>query len=81
MILNSDSMFLKWIDYAVVEKPMLMTWMQGGADYIVLKNLDVDGIRIIGSVLGQSIALDHYIRQVLFQYKILCSSPHLNLRT
>ncbi|XP_020258684.1 uncharacterized protein LOC109835099 [Asparagus officinalis] len=51
-------------DYAVVEKPMLMTWMQGGADYIVLKNLDIDGIRIIGSVLGQSIALDHYIRQV-----------------
>ncbi|CAA6657461.1 unnamed protein product [Spirodela intermedia] len=51
-------------DYAVVEKPLLMTWMQGGPDHIVLKNLDGDGIRIIGSVLGQSIALDHYIRQV-----------------
>ncbi|XP_078430724.1 protein RETARDED ROOT GROWTH, mitochondrial-like [Wolffia australiana] len=51
-------------DYAVVEKPLLMTWMQGGPDHIVLKNLDADGIRIIGSVLGQSIALDHYIRQV-----------------
>ncbi|KAJ6812150.1 uncharacterized protein M6B38_150100 [Iris pallida] len=51
-------------DYAVVEKPLLVTWMQGGADYIVLKNLDMDGIRMIGSVLGQSIALDHYIRQV-----------------
>ncbi|KAF0910523.1 hypothetical protein E2562_002972 [Oryza meyeriana var. granulata] len=51
-------------DYAVVEKPSLTTWMKGGLDYIVLKSLDTDGIRIIASVLGQSIALDHYIRQV-----------------
>lgn len=51
-------------DYAVVEKPTLETWMQGGLDYITLKNLNIDGIRTIGSVLGQSIALDHYIRQV-----------------
>lgn len=52
------------IDYAVVEKPSLETWMQGGLDYIMLKNLSIDGIRTIGSVLGQSIALDYYIRQV-----------------
>lgn len=52
------------LDYAVVEKPTLETWMQGGLDYIVLKNLSIDGIRTIGSVLGQSIALDYYIRQV-----------------
>lgn len=64
-------MLLYWTDYAVVEKPMLTTWMQGGADYIVLKNLDMDGVRIIGSVLGQSIALDHYIRQVPFLIKFL----------
>ncbi|KAF3777855.1 Sad1-interacting factor 2 [Nymphaea thermarum] len=51
-------------DYAVVQKPQLETWMQGGLDYIVLKNLDIDGIRIIGSVLGQSIALDYFVRQV-----------------
>ncbi|KAJ0963470.1 hypothetical protein J5N97_028592 [Dioscorea zingiberensis] len=51
-------------DYAVVEKPFLMTWMQGGLDYIVLKNLDIDGLRIIASVLGQSIALDYFIGQV-----------------
>ncbi|XP_057865225.2 protein RETARDED ROOT GROWTH, mitochondrial isoform X2 [Cryptomeria japonica] len=51
-------------DYAVVEKPSLETWMQGGPDYIVMKRLDIDGIRIIGSVLGQSIALDHFVRQV-----------------
>ncbi|CAK9142377.1 unnamed protein product [Ilex paraguariensis] len=38
--------------------------MQGGPDFIVLKNLDIDSIRIIGSVLGQSIALDHFVSQV-----------------
>lgn len=51
-------------EYAVVEKPTLESWMQGGLDYIILKNLSIDGIRTIGSVLGQSIALDYYIRQV-----------------
>ncbi|KAL5991038.1 hypothetical protein ACLOJK_011944 [Asimina triloba] len=54
----------RYLDYAVLEKPSLETWMQGGPDYIVLKNLNIDGIRTIGSVLGQSIALDYYIRQV-----------------
>lgn len=31
----------------------------------MLQYLNIDGIRIIGSVLGQSIALDYYVRQVL----------------
>lgn len=51
-------------DYAVQEKPHLSQDMQGGADYIVLKSLDIDSIRIIGSVLGQSIALDYFVSQV-----------------
>ncbi|PIA57767.1 hypothetical protein AQUCO_00600473v1 [Aquilegia coerulea] len=51
-------------DYAVKEKPLLKDDMQGGPDYIVLKSLDIDGIRIIGSVLGQSIALDYFVSQV-----------------
>ncbi|XP_044348841.1 protein RETARDED ROOT GROWTH, mitochondrial isoform X1 [Triticum aestivum] len=51
-------------DYAVVDKPSLTTWMKGGLDYIVLKSLDIDGIWIISSVPGQSIALAHYIQQV-----------------
>ncbi|MED6206612.1 hypothetical protein PIB30_028474 [Stylosanthes scabra] len=51
-------------DYAVKEKPLLAEDMQGGPDYIVLKSLDTDGIRIIGSVLGQSIALDYFVSQV-----------------
>ncbi|XP_022746550.1 uncharacterized protein LOC111296485 [Durio zibethinus] len=51
-------------EYEVREKPTLNTWMQGGLDYITLQFLNIDGIRIIGSVLGQSIALDYYVRQV-----------------
>lgn len=52
------------LDYAVKEKPSLVEDMQGGPDYIVLKTLDTDGVRIIGSVLGQSIALDYFVSQV-----------------
>ncbi|KAI3976784.1 hypothetical protein MKX01_008642 [Papaver californicum] len=51
-------------DYAVKEKPELEEDMQGGPDHIVLKHLDADGIRVIGSVLGQSIALDYFVSQV-----------------
>ncbi|OMP06377.1 hypothetical protein CCACVL1_01598, partial [Corchorus capsularis] len=51
-------------DYAIKEQPLLAKDMQGGPDYIVLKNLDTDSIRVIGSVLGQSIALDHFVSQV-----------------
>ncbi|XP_057777217.1 protein RETARDED ROOT GROWTH, mitochondrial [Salvia miltiorrhiza] len=51
-------------DYAIKEKPLLVEDMQGGPDHIVLKNLDMDSIRIIGSVLGQSIALDYFVSQV-----------------
>ncbi|KAK1423148.1 hypothetical protein QVD17_18443 [Tagetes erecta] len=51
-------------DYVVKEKPSLTEDMQGGPDYIILKNLDIDSIRIISSVLGQSIALDYFVSQV-----------------
>ncbi|XP_061363556.1 protein RETARDED ROOT GROWTH-LIKE [Gastrolobium bilobum] len=51
-------------EYEVREKPALSTWMQSGLDYIMLQYLNIDGIRTIGSVLGQSIALDYYGRQV-----------------
>ena len=58
--------FVLYTDYAVQEKPHLSEDMQGGADYIVLKSLDIDSIRIIGSVLGQSIALDYFVSQVIY---------------
>lgn len=54
------------VDYAIKEKPFLVEDMQGGSDCIVLKTLDTDSIRIIGSVLGQSIALDYFVSQVVF---------------
>lgn len=52
------------LDYAVQENPLMDKDMRGGLDYIVLKDVDVDSIRIIGSVLGQSVALDHFESQV-----------------
>ncbi|CAA0821211.1 D-aminoacid aminotransferase-like PLP-dependent enzymes superfamily protein [Striga hermonthica] len=55
---------MKKDEYEVRENPTLHTWMQGGLDYIMLQYLNIDGIRTIGSVLGQSIALDYYVRQV-----------------
>lgn len=66
------------LEYEVREKPALSTWMQGGLDYIMLQYLDVDGIRTIGSVLGQSIALDYYGRQVcsdvwIYHIPVICS--------
>ncbi|XP_031262311.1 uncharacterized protein LOC116120508 isoform X1 [Pistacia vera] len=51
-------------DYAIKEKPLLDEDMRGGPDYLILKTLDTDSIRIIGSVLGQSIALDYFVSQV-----------------
>lgn len=67
--MNFLGYFIFWIllvasDYAIKEKPLLVEDMQGGPDYIVLKELDPDSIRIIGSVLGQSIALDYFVSQV-----------------
>ncbi|CAO2826213.1 unnamed protein product [Amaranthus hypochondriacus] len=51
-------------EFEVREKPNQSTWMQAGLDHIILQYLNIDGIRTIGSVLGQSIALDYYVRQV-----------------
>jgi uncharacterized Rmd1/YagE family protein len=69
-------------DYAVKEKPLLIEEMKGGPDYIVLKTLDTNSIRIIGSVLGQSIALDYSVSQVTCSFSVLSidTSIWLNLR-
>ncbi|KAI3900807.1 hypothetical protein MKW92_003982, partial [Papaver armeniacum] len=50
--------------YEVRENSNIPSWMQGGPGYLMLQHLDMDGIRLIGSVLGQSIALDYYVRKV-----------------
>lgn len=54
-----------FLDYTIKEKPLLDGDMEGGPDYIILKSLDTDSVRIIGSVLGQSIALDYFVSQVI----------------
>ena len=66
--------FVMKSEYEVRENPTLHTWMEGGLDYIMLQYLNVDGIRTIGSVLGQSIALDYYVRQVYLLCIILGTS-------
>jgi hypothetical protein len=77
--------FLFWpwfrllLDYAIKEKPLLDEDMKGGLDYIVLKTLDTDSIRIIGSVLGQSIALDYFVSQVISCSNTLFMVQYWNL--
>ncbi|EOA17779.1 hypothetical protein CARUB_v10006172mg, partial [Capsella rubella] len=63
--LYASSHFVDFIvlDYAVKEEPLLTEEFKGSPDYIVLRTLDTDSIRIIGTVLGQSIALDYFVSQ------------------
>ncbi|XP_026390797.1 uncharacterized protein LOC113286378 isoform X1 [Papaver somniferum] len=52
------------IKYEVRENPYFPMWMQGGEGCVMLQHLNTDGVRVISTVLGQSIALDYYIRKV-----------------
>lgn len=51
-------------DFDIIIRPTLEGWCQGGHDKVLLKKLNTDNIRIVGSILGQSVALDHYGRKV-----------------
>mmetsp|Transcript_11585 Transcript_11585/g.42362 ORF Transcript_11585/g.42362 Transcript_11585/m.42362 type:complete len:471 (-) Transcript_11585:111-1523(-) len=51
-------------DYGAVVRPSLSAWSALGQDCILLKRLDMNNIRVISSVLGQSVALDHYSTRV-----------------
>jgi hypothetical protein len=57
-------------DFDIIIRPTLEKWCQGGVDKVLLRKLNTDNIRIVSSILGQSIALDHYGRKV-------CSLPCL----
>lgn len=65
-MMNQDLNRLQFIvaDYGVVVRPTLAGWSEGGNDRIMLRKLDTDNIRVISSILGQSIALDHYAKKV-----------------
>ncbi|MCL7039816.1 hypothetical protein MKW94_029546 [Papaver nudicaule] len=52
------------IKYEVKENSNWPMGMQGGQGYLMLQHLDMDSIHVISSVLGQSVALDFYIRKV-----------------
>lgn len=51
-------------DYGVVVCPTLPVWSDGGQDHVIVKRLDLNSIRVISSVLGQSVALDFYAKTV-----------------
>ena len=46
----------------MVVRPSLTTWSEMQTDHVILKVLDTNSIRVISSVLGQSVALDSYAR-------------------
>ncbi|CAI5488973.1 unnamed protein product [Closterium sp. Naga37s-1] len=51
-------------EYSVIARAGLKGWSEGGHDYVAVRQLDVNNIRVISSILGQSVALDHYARKV-----------------
>ena len=51
-------------DYGVVLRPKLAGWSEGGQDHIMVKQLDMNNIRVISSVLGQSVALEFHAKKV-----------------
>eukprot|EP00959_Pyramimonas_sp_CCMP1952_P168075 3512359-Pyramimonas_sp.AAC.1 len=51
-------------DYTVVIRPSLKEWSIFEGDCVVLRRLDVNNLRVISSVLGQTVALYHYELQV-----------------
>eukprot|EP00249_Psilotum_nudum_P015050 c25140_g1_i2 orf=1030-1728(+) len=50
-------------DYRVVVRRSLDSWSRGGHDTMFLKKLDLDNVKIVSSVLGQSVALEHHIKK------------------
>jgi len=53
-----------WADYRVVVRPSLEPWSSFNGDFVVLRRMDVNNLRVISSVLGQTVALYHYEQQV-----------------
>ncbi|XP_002964804.2 uncharacterized protein LOC9659940 [Selaginella moellendorffii] len=51
-------------NYCVVVRPTLDKWSEGSVDRIMVKELDVNSIRVVAVILSQSIALDHYTKQI-----------------
>ena len=61
--------------YAAAVDSRLEEWSELGADKITVQRLDLNNVRVISTVLGQSVALDHYAQQV---DKMLADFSQLN---
>ena len=51
-------------DYSIIVDPRQRQWSQLSLDHLKLRCLDMNNIVVISSVLGQSVALDHYHTKV-----------------
>ena len=51
-------------NYAAAVDEELEEWSELGVDKISVRKLDLNNVRVISTVLGQSVALDHYAQQV-----------------
>eukprot|EP00192_Tetraselmis_astigmatica_P004588 CAMPEP_0117660356 /NCGR_PEP_ID=MMETSP0804-20121206/6925_1 /TAXON_ID=1074897 /ORGANISM="Tetraselmis astigmatica, Strain CCMP880" /LENGTH=479 /DNA_ID=CAMNT_0005467081 /DNA_START=127 /DNA_END=1566 /DNA_ORIENTATION=+ len=51
-------------EYEVIVRPALAAWSELNPDHVILKGMDTNSIRVISSVLGQSVALDMYASKV-----------------
>ncbi|KIZ04381.1 hypothetical protein MNEG_3575 [Monoraphidium neglectum] len=49
----------------VVVRPALDDWFALEPDHIVLQMLDLSNVRVISSIMGQSVALEHFDRRVI----------------
>ena len=47
-------------DYRVMVRPGMEGWAEFAADHVVLKRLDLNNISVIGTVLAQTVALEHH---------------------
>jgi len=65
-------------DYRIHVQPSLKEWSMFSGDGIVLQRFDVNNLRVISSVLGQTVALYHYELQV---HAMLDSFSNLNKQT
>ena len=52
----------------MIVRPGLSSWSEGGLDHVVVRQLDTDNLRVISSILAQSVALDFYARKVWTPY-------------
>jgi uncharacterized Rmd1/YagE family protein len=51
-------------DYRLVVNPIASEYCEFEPDHIVLRGLDINSIRVLSQVLGQTVAMEHYEKKV-----------------